>query len=149
VGREVSPDIFLSPAVAILCGLEQDGFDVRLTEDDALSIAPRERLTPTLMADIAMHKETIKALLRCLDNGVLARRDAMARRFTSTGGSTAALVARDDLPYRAGVCFSCGDGLPELRHGRCWRCALAWRLVMRLPIPADFAAQYDAAKVLA
>ena len=52
-------DVLQSPAVAILCDLERDGFHVELA-DGVLSIAPRSRLTPERMRSIAEHKEVLK-----------------------------------------------------------------------------------------
>ena len=46
-------------------------------------------------------------------------------------------------------CFSCGAALPEPRYGRCRRCSLAWRLAVGVPIPAEWAAAYDGARVVA
>ena len=77
----LTPNVFDSPAVGILCDLEADGFRVALTADDALSIAPRSRLTPERMQAIAAHKDAIKTLLRCCDEGVVARRDAFRAQF--------------------------------------------------------------------
>ena len=37
----LTPDVFQSSAVGILCDLETDGFLVALTADGMLSIAPR------------------------------------------------------------------------------------------------------------
>jgi hypothetical protein len=42
----LTPNVFDSPALGILCDLEMDGFRVALTADEALTIAPRSRLTP-------------------------------------------------------------------------------------------------------
>ncbi len=55
---------------------------------------------------------------------------------------------RPGVPYVPGSCFSCGDALAALRFGRCWRCSLAWRLAVRLPVPADLAVVLDDVKVL-
>jgi hypothetical protein len=77
----LTPNVFDSPALGILCDLEADGFRVALTADDALSIAPRSRLTPERMQAIAAHKDAIKTLLRCCDEGVVVRRDAFRAQF--------------------------------------------------------------------
>ncbi|MBI2187323.1 MAG: hypothetical protein HYU37_09440 [Acidobacteria bacterium] len=139
-----------SAAVAILCDLERDGFRVQLEPDDAIVIVPRSKLTPERMTAIAEHKGAIKVLLRCLDPGVLERRDVMRAQIEATpAGYVPAFLFRSDVPYVAGRCFSCGDGLQQFRVGRCWRCALAWRLAARMPIPADLADALDGARVSA
>jgi hypothetical protein len=59
------------------------------------------------------------------------------------------LVFRPGVPYLSGRCFSCGDELERARHGKCWRCALAWRLALHLPVAPALADIYDGQKVLA
>lgn len=141
-------DVFQSPAVAIFCDLERDGFHVELTADGALSIAPRSRLTPARMQAIAASKDAIRQLVRSCDDGVQARRDVFEFQLAQTPAPCVpAFVFRSDVPYVPGVCFSCGDRQPALRFGRCWRCSLAWRLACRLPVPAALADALDAARV--
>ena len=65
----------------------------------------------------------------------------------SPAGRVPALVFRQDVPYVEGRCFSCGDALSVFRVGRCWRCALAWRLAARVAIPVDLAPALDNARV--
>jgi hypothetical protein len=127
----LTPNVFDSPALGILCDLEADGFRVALTADDALSIAPRSRLTPERMQAIAAHKDAIKTLLRCCDEGVVARRDSFRAQFDA--------APVDIIPALTG----------RPAFGRCWRCSLAWRLACRLPIPAELAVVMDTAKVSA
>jgi hypothetical protein len=57
------------------------------------------------------------------------------------------LVFRDDLPYVAGQCFSCGDPLGEFVFGRCWRCRLAWRLAAEVWPHAEMGRAIDDARV--
>jgi len=64
-------------------------------------------------------------------------------------GSTPDFVFQRGTPYAKAVCFSCGATLQELQHGRCWRCSLAWRLAVGGSIPAERAAVYDGARVVA
>jgi hypothetical protein len=52
-----------------------------------------------------------------------------------------------DVPCVPGSCFSCGDSLQTHRLGRCWRCALAWRLVHGVPLPTSLLNLLDGAKV--
>jgi hypothetical protein len=144
----VTPDVFTSPALGMLRQLEADGFHVELMADGALSIAPRSRLTAERMRAIAECKAALKTLLQCCDDGTQARRRVFAQQFAEAAGPMVpALLYRADVPYTRGRCFSCGDALPELRFGRCWRCALAWRLACCQPIRAEIAVVMDTAKV--
>jgi hypothetical protein len=145
----LSPDVFDSPAVTIICGLEADGFRVELTAAGVLVIAPRSRLTPERMAEITTHKEAVRLLVRACDAGVLARREVFEQDLARTpapGIPRFLFIA--GLPYVAGRCFSCADALHAARFGRCWRCALAWRLAARVPISPDLGAAFDSAKVI-
>ncbi len=145
----VTPDVFDSPAVAILCDLERDGFRVELTADGVLVIAPRSRLTSDRMTAIAGCKDALKALVSiATDAGVHERRDAFQLQLDAAPALTGpAFLFKMGIAYVPGMCFSCGDGLPELRFGRCCRCSLAWRLACRMPVSAAFAAAFDAAPV--
>lgn len=146
----LTPDVLDSTAVAILCELERDGFSVALEADDVIVIVPRSRLTPERMQVIAACKAEIKLLIRCCDAGVCDRRDVMrAQIHAAPPGRMPALLFRLDVPYVAGVCFSCGDRLHQFRVGRCWRCSLAWRLAARVPIPVELAEALDTARVVA
>jgi hypothetical protein len=146
----LTPDVFASPAVGILCDLERDGFRVELAADAALVIAPRSRLTPERMQAIAAHKDALKTLLRCRNAGVQERRDVFARQLAATPApQVPGFLFLPALPYVNGTCFSCGDALTNARFGRCWRCSLAWRLAAGVPIHVDIAAALDAARVCA
>ena len=135
----LTPDVLDSPAVAILSALEADGFTVQLEPDNGMVIAPRSRLTPERMAEITRHKDALKLLLRCCDAGVQARRDVFEFQLAQTlAPGVPAFLFRPHVPYTPGVCFSCGDGLPEHRFSRCWRCSLAWRLAAGVRIASDF-----------
>ncbi len=141
----LTPDLSDSPAVALLFALECDGFRVELGDDAAVVIAPRSRLTPERMAAIVACKDALKALLR----GVQNRRDVFRAQLAATPPPAAPpFLYRADVPYVAGKCFSCGDALPTLRFGRCWRCSLAWRLAARVPMTALLADALAAAKIL-
>ena len=143
-------DVLASPAVAILRGLELDGFHVALTAAGGLVIAPKSKLTPERMRTIAGCKDALTALVAsATDAGVTARRDRFHRQFVQAPAGTVPLfVVRAGISYQPGVCFSCGDPLPERRFGRCWRCALAWRLATGVAIPVSLAEALDTAKVL-
>jgi hypothetical protein len=111
---------------------------------DGRSDAERVRLAG------AAHKDAIKTLLRCCDEGVVARRDSFRAQFDAAPVEIIpALLFRADVPYVSGRCFSCGEETGRPAFGRCWRCSLAWRLACRLPIPADLGAAMDTAKVSA
>lgn len=142
-------DVFRSPAVGILCALEDDGFRVEVTADGVLIIAPRSKLTPERMVAIAECKDAIRQLVRCCDDGVQARRSVFEQQLATEAPRVPTFLFLPGISYQAGMCFSCGDRLPEMRFSRCWRCALAWRLACRLPVPADLALTIDAAKLCA
>jgi hypothetical protein len=146
----VTSDVFRSPAVEILCALEQDGFRVEVTADGVLVIAPRSQLTPERMAAIAECKDAIRQLVRVCDPAVQARRSVFERQLAQTPAPRVpTFLFRPGISYQAGLCFSCGTRLPGLQFSRCWRCALAWRLACRLPVPAELASAIDAARVCA
>ncbi len=146
----ITTHVLQSPAVGILCDLEHDGFHVELTADGALCIAPRSRLTPERMQAIAACKAAIKVLLRCCDAGVTDRVAEFRRQYLAVPAPRcSAFVFMVNISYVKGTCFSCGDRLPVLRFGRCWRCSLGWRLACRLPVPAVLADALDGAKVCA
>lgn len=135
-------------AMAILCDLKRDGFRVELVPDDAIVITPKSRLTPDRRQQVIDHKAGIKALLRRLDIGVQDRLDEFRRQLAVVPAPRCpAFLFRSDVSYVRGVCFSCGDALPEPRFGRCWRCSVAWRLCCRLAVSADLAAALDSARV--
>lgn len=146
----LAPDVFESPALGILCQLETEGFRLELMANGAISIAPRSRLTPERMQAIEACSDAVRVLVRCCDAGVADRRDLFrAQLDVAPPGRLPAFVFKPDIAYTAGACFSCGDPLPVATSGRCWRCSLAWRLAVRVPIPAALADAFDAAKVLA
>jgi hypothetical protein len=137
-------------AVDALCDLERDGFRVSLTDDGVLCISPRSRLTPERMRLIQSCRDGLRILLRVCDNGVQVRRQAFERMLTvpPPGIVIPAMVLVPDVPYARGVCFSCGANLPAPSFGRCWRCALAMRLAMRVPIARETFDAYLDARVL-
>jgi hypothetical protein len=148
MGAPLTSDVLDSPAVAILCALEADGFRVELGPDDAIVIAPKSALTPDRKQQILDHKAAFKTLLRCCDIGVQDRREAFARQLQAApvGVLVPRLVFRES-PYVNGRCHSCGEALEGARWGSCWRCMLARRLACRLPIPVDLLVAYDDARV--
>ena len=142
-------DVLASTALPLLIGLEADGFRFAVS-GDRLLVRPVERLTPEQRELLRQERDAILVLLRICDAGVQARREAFAAQLQADGAALVpALLFRPDVPYVAGRCFSCGDESGRPSFGRCARCALAWRLVLGVAIPSDFAATYDDAKRVA
>lgn len=142
-----SPDVFDSPALPLLATLQARGCHVELTSD-TLIVKPASRLTPEEQAAVRTYAQGLAMLLRWCDSGVRARRDVMRQQFDSApAGQVPGLLFRPHLPYVEGRCFSCGDALQRFRIGRCWRCALAWRIAARVLISADIADALDGARV--
>ncbi len=143
----VTADVFTGPALPLLLQLEAEGFNV-VAAGDRLRVRPPARVTPELLAALRQHKADLLTLLRCCDDGVQARRAVFEYQLAQTlVPGVPAFLFRPAVAYLPGLCFSCGDGLPELRFSRCWRCSLAWRLACRLPMPGDLAAALDSARV--
>ncbi len=143
------PDVLASPAVAVLCELENAGLDL-VVVGDRLRVWPTERLTPEREQTIRQHRDALKVLVSLCDDGVQVRREVFAQQAAEAPVSTVPrFVLRAGVPYTKGLCFACGEALPEPRFGRCWRCALAWRLALRVPISAELGAVYDGAPVVA
>ena len=145
----MTPDAALldSPAVPLLATLVARG--CRITADDGrLIVEPASRLTADERRRVREHRCALAELIR--DDGLQARRACFAAQFTATAAPRVpAFLFRSDVRYRAGVCFSCEDPLSEPSFGRCWRCALAWRLAAGANVPAETAAAYAAARVVA
>ena len=136
-----------APALAILAALLRDGFHVELTTDDVLVIAPKSKLTPARMQTIADYRDALKGLL-ATDAGVADRRERFRQQFVAAPAGTVPLfVFQAGVSYQPGICFSCGDRLAEHRFGRCWRCAIAWRLAAGVAVPRTLAQALDLAKV--
>ena len=147
----MTPDTALcdSPAVPLLATLVARGCRVRVTDGgERLIVEPASRLTADEQRRVRAHRRTLATLIQ--DDGLQARRACFAAQFAATPTPRVpAFIFRPGIAYTKGQCFSCGDPLPEPRFGRCWRCALAWRLACRLPVPAEFASAYDEARVVA
>lgn len=141
-------DVLSSPALPLLLQLEACGVRFRLHGDQVL-VSPRGSLTPKQRAVFSQHRDAVRALVAiCTDDAIQARRDAFRLQLDATPAPRLpAFLFRSNVPYVRGLCFSCGDALPERHFGRCWRCSIAWRLACRLPVPADLAAAFDAARV--
>ncbi len=142
-------DVLASPAVQVLCELERDGFSVTVTVDGTLRISPRSKLTADRMHVIEGCRDALRLLVRACDPEVQARRTVFARQLDTPplGVLVPRLLFRSGIPYAEGSCFSCGDALPRHVFGRCWRCALAWRLAARVALTQDLLDAHAHAKV--
>lgn len=140
--------VFDSPALPLLFMLQDQGFELRLSET-ALQVRPWSRVSPELRAKLRSHKSALVSLIRMCDSGVIERRRAFCDQLRASPDTLGPFLFRPGLPYQRGLCFSCGDRLPAARFGRCWRCSLAWRLTCRVEIPAEVARAYDQSKVVA
>ena len=111
-------------AVAVLCALEEDGFDLEAV-NGRLRVSPAHQLTARHRAAIRRYREPLVVLVLSCDPGVLSRRTLFKRQWI-VGRATIFLVC-PNLGWQKGRCFSCADDLNAQRYGRCWRCSLAWR----------------------
>jgi hypothetical protein len=142
-------DVLNSPAETVLSDLKHAGLDMAVV-GGRLRVWPVERLTAKHEHLIQEHRDELVALVRSSDEGVQERLVAYKQQLAKVPpGSTPDFVFLRGTPYARAVCFSCGATLPEPRYGRCWRCSLGWRLAVGVPIPAEQAAAYDAARVVA
>ncbi len=145
----MTPDVFESPALPLLLQLERDGFDLGV-RSCTLWIKPARWLTAERRAQITEHRAALKALVLVCDDDVQDRVVAYkAQLAAAPQGATPAFVYQRGTAHTRGICFSCAAPLSVPEFGRCWRCSLAWRLAMQVPIAADLAAVYDSTKVVA
>jgi hypothetical protein len=145
----MTTEVIGSTAERILSDLRHDGFRVELTPEDAVTIAPRSRLTSERMQAIAASKNALKVLLRN-DAGVVERRVVFEQQLACTPPPRVpAFMFKEGVAYASGLCFSCGDELSELTYARCWRCSIAWRLACGLTLSSELAKALDGAKVIA
>jgi hypothetical protein len=144
----VNNDLLDSPALPLLLALEAAGVQFKVDGDEVL-VSPRGVLTPGQRALFRAHRAAVKAIINIsTDAGIQARRNTFRQQLEATAApAVPAFLFKPGIAYVKGVCFSCGDGLPDVRFGRCWRCSLAWRLACRLPVPAALAVALDAARV--
>ena len=147
MASSLTTNVLDSPAVPLLLELEQQGCRVELTPHK-LVVAPASRLSSQQRAAVLAYARELALLVRCLDPGVVERRDLFRRQLEATPAPRVpSFLFRPDVPYVRAACFSCGDVLPQARFSRCWRCSLAWRLASRVPISTELAAAMDAARV--
>ena len=127
-------NVLSSPAVAVLCGLEDAGLDLAVVHG-RLRVWPVERLTAEHEGLIQQHRDELITLVRMCDDGVQERLLAFkAQLREAPEGSLPNFVFTRGVTYARGVCFSCAAVLREPRNGRCWRCSLGWKLAAGLPI---------------
>lgn len=141
-------DVFNSPAFQGLLQLEAEGVRFRLATHGAVEMAPVSSVPAHAAALLRTHVEDVRLLVAIgTDRGLQDRRD----RFRELADASRhhvlpPLVYVADMPAVRGVCFSCGDRLSaHIDVGRCWRCAIAMRLVIGAPITAADAAWATAA----
>lgn len=144
----VAADVLSSPALPLLLQLDAAGVRFRM-DGDIVLVSPCGVLTPEQRTVFRQHQAAVRVLVAIVsDAGVQARKDAFRQQFEATPAPACpGFLFKSDVSYLPGVCFSCGDALPALQFGRCWRCSLGWRLAVRLPIDAALADALDAARV--
>ncbi len=120
--------------VALLCALEERGCDLAAVAS-RLRVWPASRLTETLRAAIRKHRAALIVLVQGCDPGVVSRRQLFASQWALDRNTSFQVCP--GLPYEPGQCFSCGDPVEDARYGRCWRCSLAWRLAVGIPVVAE------------
>jgi hypothetical protein len=143
------PDVLASVALPLFLRLADEGFTLEAV-DEHLRVSPAGHLTAAHRVTIQQHRDALFTLARICDAGVGERQGAFRDQLAAARpGTVPRFLFRGEVPYVRGRCFSCGDDLVELRFGRCWRCALAWRLAARLLIPTVVAEALDEARVVA
>ena len=145
---QVTNNVFNSSAKAVLSDLKHAGLDMAVV-DGRLRVWPVERLTAQHEHLIQQHRDELVALVRSCDQGVQERVAVYRAQLEADPTTIGPFLFTAGVPYGRGVCFSCGDFLPDACFGRCWRCSLGWRLAYGLAVPAELAAAYDEARVVA
>ena len=136
--------IFDSPAVALLCELEEAALDAgtvltaTLTPAGRVRLAPESIFTPDRIARVHEHRAALSLLVRICDDGVNARRLAFAAQIAAVGTRPVlpALRLVVPLPGVDGACVSCGDTTDA--PSWCARCQLAARLEIHGTIPVSW-----------
>jgi hypothetical protein len=140
-----------SPLFPRFVELAIQGFEFALLPDGTVQICPIDQLPADTRALMRQYPADLRRLVSItMDPEVLERRQIFAELLAHTPAPRVpAFLFVPSVAYTKGRCFSCGQPLPRWTFGRCWRCALAWRLVCRLPIAVALAAALDDAKVIA
>ncbi len=163
-------ELLESPALDLLLTMERDELQIEATDADVLRISPAARLDADRLALVRRYKPELLQLIRMCDDGVQARLFSYREDLTAASApQIPEFLFRADVPYQAGVCFSCGDRLPPAdvrtvtcertdgtsvdvtltsRYGRCWRCAFAFRLAIGAELPSLITHARDEAKLL-
>jgi hypothetical protein len=137
-------DVFASPAVSLLCELEEAALELgasleaSITPESRLRLGPRQVLTPDRTARVRSNRDALRVLVLCVDEGVMARRavfEAILVRHHDPS-ILPALRYRTGRDGTDGRCVSCGEDQPK--PILCWRCQLAARVARRLPVPSDW-----------
>ena len=138
-----------SPALAVLLELQTAGVEVRVLNGVVQFRRHRDVLTDEQRMVLDAHANDVRELLRMLaDSGLRSRVRRFAQMFdASTPTTLPTNVLTCGIPYATGVCFSCGHELPRSQYGRCWRCALAWRIAWRYPLHKALQIATDEARV--
>lgn len=146
----ITADVLASPALPVLLALEAAGVRFKLDDDGHLLVSPPGALTAEQRDLLRQHEQDVRVLVQVgTDQAVQVRREVFERQMeVASPTGVPAFLFRTDVPYVQGCCFSCGDALEAARFGRCWRCALAWRLACRVAIPGALGATYDQARVV-
>jgi hypothetical protein len=141
----MTADVLSSPALSLLLALEARGATFILDGDD-ICIRPTGLLTPHERQLLQAHYQEARLLVvLSTDAALQSRRERFRVQLADAApGTMPVLRFRAGVPYVQGVCFSCGVPLDELVFGRCWRCALAWRLACGISISASW---YDTAQI--
>ena len=145
----ITPSVFDGPGLPLFIELGQGGFDLAVRHGE-LWVRPVDRLPAALQARIQQHRDELVTLVRICDAGVQERVEVFRAQLEADPTTVGPFLFTPGVPYTKGICFSCSAGLPpDAGFGRCWRCSLAWRLAVGVPIPVEQAAAYDEARVVA
>jgi hypothetical protein len=143
-------DVLDSPVLSLLIELQAAGVEFRMCSG-AVQFRRHggSSLTDIERQQLAEYADAVPTLIIMLaDDGLRARRRQFELMFAEAlPGTLPTNVVRRGIPYAIGVCFSCGAALPKPQFGRCWRCALAWRIAWRYPLPASVVSAADEARI--
>lgn len=128
-------NVLTSPMIPVLCQMEARGIRFNLAPTGRLTLTPKASVTPEDVETLRAHRAEVTALLCVYDAGVQDRRQVFAQALSTL--PTRPLMFTPGVPWRLGVCFSCGVPVADPgRVVRCWRCLLAIRLALGVAIPA-------------
>ena len=145
---KIDTSVFDGPGLPLLLELEQGGLDLAVRGGE-LWVRPFDHLTPEQRGAIHRYRAELITLVRCCDDGVQRRLEVYRAQIEVAPDTRGPFLYVAGVAYVRGICFSCAARLPAPAFGRCWRCSLAWRMAASVPIPAERAAVYDGARVVA